>query len=861
MNTFKFRSAQIAIGAMAIALSMTASETAFAGVAEGAADTAVAVESDADGGLREIVVTAEKRAENLQNTAIAISVLGSDDLVNRHVQSLVDLGDGAIPSLKIAPFFSRPGALIVNVRGVGVLSDSNQPARDQGVGVYIDGIYMGRAQGLGAALYDIENIEVLKGPQGTLFGRNTEGGAVNIVTKKPSGEFKLNATAGLGNYGAYKGEVHLDLPEFSNVSLKVDGIVSRRNGFVKNPLQGASDYNSYDKRGIHVEALIKPTDSFNADLSFDKSYDATSTLYMQLISAGTGLPATTTNPASTNAALAAYTAYANNFIPNVLAAINPLQPTRASTAVVGSPQQPSVGNTTGYRLGLELKAAPNLTLKSITSYRELTQSQFDNGSQVPGLQMAITSSNPTGAFNLSAPTVKNYVNGISTGSVPAFDNGVVGTAFGRYSLAQFRQNQFSQELQAIGEVERLKYQFGALYYQEKVEDNAQAFNTAELTGATGTAVFYPSPSTAAQVIQRASHVTTTSIGAYGQATYTPAIGDDIVHLTLGARYSHDKKDGTLFTVNGAAPILPVNGVDVQAPIPLKASWSRLDPLVNLAIDASQDVHFYGKWSSGFRSGGANSRSLSYAAFNPETVSMFELGAKTEFWDHKARFNVAAYTGTYKNIQIDFSGLYEDVVNGVRVTTTRTTTDTVNAPGTGKLKGVEAELTLAPAKGLTLTASYAYNSVKIPNTLNPFPQTGGVYITVPIPIYQVYTPENSASGSIDYEMPLGGTTLRAHLDANYDSGYYSNYTDVAYDPVTRAVLYAQPKGDKALVFNGRLALADISMGSSGAKATAAVWARNLFNEQHLFYKSGSPTSGVSGFFNDPRTFGVEINIKM
>jgi iron complex outermembrane receptor protein len=781
---------------------------------------AIPVDEDAESGLREIVVTAQKRSENLQETPIAISVLKADDLINRHVQSLVDLGDGAIPSLRVAPFFSRPGALIINVRGVGVLSDSNQPARDQGVGVYIDGIYMGRAQGLGAALYDIESIEVLKGPQGTLFGRNTEGGAVNIVTKKPSGAFRLNATAGIGNYGSHKGELHLDLPEFSNISLKIDGILSRRAGFVKNPLAGASDFNSYDKRGVHIEALIKPTMDFTADLSFDKSYDATSTLYLQQISAGTGLAATATGPA---------------VLANTTAALFTLQPHRASAAIVGSPQQPSIGRATGYRLGLEYKASPSLMLKSITSYREMTQGQYDNGSASTTLQQAT----------------------VTAGVVPSF----TGVQFSRYSLAKFRQNQFSQELQVIGEFNRLKYQLGALYFRENVEDNAQAPNTLQFTDAAGSQYVVRQIDIATQVIQRASHVTATSIGAYGQATYTPAMMNDGVHLTVGGRWTRDKKVGSLFTINGALPSIPVGGVTVVGAIPLNASWSRIDPLVNLAVDASDDIHLYAKWSTGYKSGGASSRSLSYRGFNPENVSMFEIGTKTEFWDHKARLNIAAYTGTYKGIQLDFAGLYEDVVNGVRVATTRTTLDVVNAPGTGRLKGFEAELTLAPTTGLTLSASYAYNNVKIPDTINPFPQTGGVFITVPVPIYQVYTPEHSASASIDFEQPFNGFTLRAHFDGNYDSGYYSGYTDSEYDPVTRAVRYQQPKGDKALVFNARLAIADIDMGTSGAKTTVAVWARNLFNEEHLFYKSGSPRGGVQGFFNDPRTFGMEINIKM
>jgi iron complex outermembrane recepter protein len=775
---------------------------------------------DEDSGLTEIVVTAQKRRENLQDVPIAISVLSSEGIENRHVQSLLDLGDGAIPSLRVAPFFSRPGALIINVRGVGVLSDSNQPARDQGVGVYVDGVYLGRAQGLGTALYDVENIEVLKGPQGTLFGRNTEGGAVSIVTKRPSGEFKLDATFGAGNYGSYKTEAHLDLPEANNISLKFDGIITKRDGFVKNPFPGGLDYNSFDKRGFRAEVQWKPSDTFRANYAFDISYDATSTNYLQLVEAPVGLPATATAPA---------------ILPNRLSGLPIVQPNRASSTPIGMPQQASIGKTNGVRLGLDWDATETLTLKSISSYRNMQQTQYDNAINIPSLQQPLTSANPTGSF--------------------------VGFQFGRYSIAPFDQDQLSQEFQVIGDFDRLKFAAGALYYQENVEDAAQAFNTLQFTDAAGTVAVLRQIDYATQVVQRASRVKTTSIGAYGQGTYTPPIAGDMFHLTLGGRWTKDKKVGELFTINGALPVVPVNGVNVVGPVPLNASWSRFDPLVNLSVDASENIHIYGKWSTGYKSGGANSRSLSYAAFNPETVSMFEIGAKTEFWDGKARLNVAAYKGNYKSIQLDFFGLYEDIVNGVRVFTTRTTSDTVNAPGTGKLEGFEAELNLAPVDGLTLSASYAYNSVKIPATLNPFAQPGGVFITVPIPIYQVYTPEHSASGSIDYELPFEGFTLKAHLDGNFNNGFYGNYTDAEYDPVTRAVRYAQLKGERALVFNGRIAFADIDLGSSDAKLTFAVWARNLFNEQHLFYKSGAPRSGVQGFFNDPQTFGVEAKIKM
>ena len=824
-------------GVLALAASLALPSAALADTTPAAPEAAPAAADPGDG-LTDIVVTAQKRSENLQTTPIAISVLGGADLTNRHVQSLVDLGDGAIPSLRVAPFFSRPGALIINVRGVGVLSDSNQPARDQGVGVYIDGVYLGRPQALGAALFEVANIEVLKGPQGTLFGRNTEGGAVNITTVRPRGEFRIDATGGVSNYGGYNGVVHLDLPSLSNISVKFDSILTRRGGFVRNPLAGQSDFNSYERRGAHVEALWKVTPDFTVDASYDSGYDATTTLYEQLVAGPYAVPASTNDPA-----IAAY----------VLAAATPVQPNRVSAASVGGPEQPSVGRTSGGRLNLEWQAMPHLLLKSITAYRELTQSQYDNA----GIASTFVT-RPTATFNAVG------------------FNGLVGAPFQRYSLAFFRQNQISEEVQAIGEFDRVKYALGALYYQERVQDSAQAPFVGRFLDATGSTYTtdvngYQTSALAAYVVQRASYVKTTSLGAYGQATYTPAILDDAAHLTLGARYTRDRKQGSLFTINGGLPP-GING-NPAAAIPLNYTNSRVDPLVNLAIDASRDLHFYGKYSTGYKSGGANSRSLSYASFNPETVSMFEIGAKTEFFDHKARLNIAGYVGSYKSIQLDFSGQYEDfvcdnppanTVNCRRIVTTRTTTDTVNAPGTGRLKGVEAELTLAPTRGLTLTGSFAYNSVTIPDTVNPFKQTiNGFPVTVTAAqrIYQVYTPEYSASGSIDYEVPLERVKFMLHLDGNYDSGYYANYTDALIDSQTRAVRVAQPKGDKAFVVNGRIALGDIDLGASGARMMVSLWSRNLFNEQHLFYKATSATGGTVGFFNDFRTFGVEANIKL
>jgi iron complex outermembrane receptor protein len=240
-----------------------------------------------------------------------------------------------------------------------------------------------------------------------------------------------------------------------------------------------------------------------------------------------------------------------------------------------------------------------------------------------------------------------------------------------------------------------------------------------------------------------------SLGLFGQATYTPDFLNDRAHLTLGGRYSHDKKTGTLDKVNGALPV--VNGV--AAVLPLDAAWGRFDPTVNLSFDVTDDVHVYGKWSTGYKAGGANSRSLTYRAFSPESVSSFEIGAKTEFLDHHARLNLAAFTSEYKDVQIDFSA----VIPG----SNRGTIETTNAAGSGRSRGLEAELTLIPFRGLTLTANYAYTHVRLPEAPNPF-VTGNPLV----PVFPIYTPRHAASVSGDYEVPLGELKAGLHLDANY-----------------------------------------------------------------------------------------------
>jgi iron complex outermembrane receptor protein len=736
---------------------------ALAATAEAAA--ADAAPATANGALAEVVVTAQKRVTNVQKTPIAISVMSQSDLQDRHVQSLEDLSDGSIPSLRAAPFFARNSALTIGMRGIGAMGDANQPARDQAVGVYIDGVYLGRAQGLGSALYDVDRIEVLKGPQGTLFGRNTEGGAISIVTKAPTGQFGMDAIAGFQNYNGYKAETHINLPSVHNVAIKFDALLSKRDGTVDNPASGQPDFNSYDKRGFAAEALWRAKDNFSAEYAFDDSYDATTPYYVQLVAKGS-LP---------------------------LAPILPLQPERAKTANVGVPLQPSVGWTAGHRLNLDWRLSDAIELKSISSYRTLSQTQFDNAEE-----------------NLSAFAPSG--------------------AFSRYSLANVYQNQWSQELQAIGHTPQVEYVGGAFYYHEWVRDNAQTPNSMQFNAA-GTAATPLALNLSTVPFDRASHVDTDSSGVFGQAVWTPTALKDIAHLTVGGRFTHDAKKGDLDTVNGAVPSY-VNsaGKTVTGVIPLDQSWDHFDPLVNLSVDATEDVHLYGKWSTGYKAGGANSRSLTYRPFDPETVSMYELGAKTEFLDHHARLNVSAYYGEMKDVQVDFSVII--------VGNNRGTLETTNA-ATGTTQGFDAEFQVVPVHGLTLSASYAYTKVSLSKAFNPF--TNGLSV-----VYPLYTPPNAGSVAIDYERQALGVQFSAHLDGNYADGQYTSSTDPTLS-------------NRSFLVNGRLAVGAIRL-EDRAVLELSLWSRNLFDEQHAFLKNFNSSLGTYAIFNEPRTFGLEAKVR-
>lgn len=728
--------------------------------ASAAASTPAGAQDEAaggEGGIADIVVTAQKREERLQDTPISIVAFGSEALADRGINSLPDLFTGAIPSLRVAPFGARTSATIVGMRGI-VPTSAEQISRDATVGIYIDGIYLGRSQGLGMELADVERIEVLRGPQGTLFGRNAVGGAISMVTKRPSGKFDIDAKLGVSNRDGRTAFMHINLPAVANVSVKLDGVYNSRDGWVANTLPGFYDYGRVKRYGFRAAALWEPTDTISVQYAYDWSRDKSTANYSHL----TGRTSATAPP-----------------LPPAFV----IDQGRAKFSRIAAPTFPSVARASGHSLTAEWEATDNLTIRSISGWRKLDQDQQDQD---------------TGMVSVFIPA----------GSV------------GRLSFSNVKQHQYSQELQFVGELGDVKYVAGAYYFDEDARDTATAFTT-NTWDATGTATTVRVPFTSGRVPDRASVVEAKSRALFGQATWSPSALDGRLHLTGGLRYTHDTKSGRLTAIRGVDPNLAFS-----------FRSKRVDPMVTIAYDLSDDVNSYVKYSQAYRAGGANSRSAILRTFEEEVLKSWEAGLKADLLDRHLRLNIALFISRLIKPQVEFP----DSVN-------ISASETLNGNRPDKIKGAEVDVTVAPTRELMLTASYAFTDAKRGVQTNPFSAAQEI-------IQTSYTPRHAATLALDYTFPpVPVGALKAHVDMNWSSGYYSFVL-----PSIDSTL-----SNRTIMLNGRLTFADIPLGEG--ELEFALWGRNLTNRTIQLSDSKIPSVGnIISVFNEPRTYGLEARMR-
>lgn len=709
-----------------------------------------------DVGVADIVVTAQKREENLQDTPISMVALGSEALEQKGIGSLTDLFTGAVPSIRIAPFVGRVSAVSIGMRGL-VPVDATQVTRDATVGVYVDSVYLGRVSGLGMELADIERIEVLRGPQGTLFGRNTIGGAISVVSKRPTGEASVDMKAGIGNYRGRSFAAHVNLPEAAGISVKVDGVFEGRGGLVQNPLGGdARDYGEIKKYGFKISALWRPADDISLLYSYDLSRDKSTGLYHYITASS--------QPAANT--------------PSFIA----LDTGRVKTGRIGLPLFRNPQRADGHSLTAEWDVSDALTLRSISAWRSLDSTQMDGDE----------GSNTTWGPN---------------------------RRFGRLSYANVKQNQFSQEVQLVGDLGELEFVVGGYYFKENGRDEAIVYSLGTLNPTLTGVILFPEPSPdggAARLPDRAADVRVRSKALFGQATWSPEAVRGL-HITAGARYTDDHKDGRLLFIAGADPDLS-----------FVFNSSRVDPMATIAYDFSDDINAYVKWSRAYRAGGANTRSTILRTFGEEELTAWEAGVKADLFDRRLRVNLAAYASRLSNQQVDF-------LNPAFISNT----ETVNAPEKRHIKGVEADITLVPVRGLSLAVNYVYTDAPPTPVRNIF--TGVIEET-----FSAFTPKHSASFSADYAFPaFSFGQLRAHVGLDTAGNYIPNGT-------------VDVKADKALLLNGRLSLGEIALG--GGEMEIAVWGKNLTNTTYNLLDFRIPGRVTATFYNEPRTYGLEARMK-
>ena len=753
--------------------------------------------------LEEVIVTAQKREETLQDAPIAISAMGEAALEQRGITGLGDLMAGAIPTLKIQPFPNNPATLIVSMRGVGV-ANAGQITRDGGVGIYVDGVYMGRAQGLGIDMVDLARVEVLRGPQGTLYGRNTIGGAVNMVPQKPTGEFGLKQTFDYSSdYDQFKSITHVNLPALGGLNSKISYLTSEHDGYVENPGSGRSNrdnYNAYDKKGFRIALNWDVSDSIVVDYAYDQSDSDVTQNYFQLKNTGSLttysgdsglLPSLADIPGLIGGASTG--AFLGNLRPFPQDARGFNDTARASYHL-----RPNVVEAEGHSLHVAWDINENLTVKSITSYREVFQESGVNYG---------------GVFGIGLATGKN------------------GTTID--------QEQFSQEFQFVGSAMdgKIEYVGGLYYYNEEVEEDSKPTSTGlELVlvplavSANPGAIFAtltPFPvSRGGELVtldtpiepfgdnSRLGKSEVDSWAVFGQARYQVS---EQLGVTVGLRYTDDKKEMSRLRANG------LQEVDI--------SDSNVDPMITFDYDWNDSLNTYLRWASAYKAGGVSLSSNSFGEFDKEVASTIEIGLKSKFWDRRARLNLAIFSTTYEDMQLDFSD-----PSNIRVTETFNTSN-----GDVDIDGIEIEFSVIPTDGLTIGVDYTYLDWKLGLQPNPLSSTG-----VLEEFHRPQAPKHSGTVSLDYVFePMSMGTLSFHADIVSSGEFF-------YSPLNNF------RHDSRDLLNARITLSDIPIGNDRGSLKIAIWGKNLTDEEYVVYSiTNAGIGSISDAYGEPRTVGASL----
>ena len=756
--------------------------------------------------LGDIVVTARRSAETLQDVPVAVTALSGDFIERQNISDPTDVPNFA-PNITIEQQPSSLSAATIYIRGIG----NNEPSAvsEQGVGVYLDGVYLARAAGAVFDLIDLERIEVLRGPQGTLFGRNTIGGALQLITKKPANDMGVTAKAGYGRFNEWYARARLDTGYILGDVLKASIAYQHRegDGYVDNILtpsrQDPGSLNA-DSFAVGLQAdLGDVTVNYNFDYDNRKGTPA----FFQLVA---------TTPLAQDY-------YSQS--PNFGGAPFLVSPDREGTVQQagftdrnGDYRYGSKTRVQGHALTISYDAIPELTLKSITGYRKFFQD---------------TILNLSGNGVLRGPVVGFGSTDVTIGDVNPYTG----------NNAPQKQWQFSQEFQALGKVGDFNYLLGMYYFYEKSSEYNRQALTLE-TPIAGLPFLGFTPEQVAEISALNPGLTTVgvntnpvqafggtsqSMALFGQVSWKPASLDEKLEVTLGGRHTADDKSIYL-----AGDVSPVQRG--------RRSFDNFSWLASVSYEVVDDVMVYGRVSTGYRSGGINPRGGTINGFDPEKATSYEAGIKSQWFDNRLRLNLAGYVTDYDDLQVQqfaagSGGATSLIVNAGKV----------------RLSGFEAELTAAPFQGFQIDGSVGYVKHKYKTFLFRDPGTNTV-LDVADEARPLYTPKWNVHVGAEYSHPIGGgdTLVRLRGDYSYRTKIYFNALDNT-APFNEQIASPSQTNVKA-----RLSVEGIDLGSG--KLDVGVWGDNLLNQQRLVYGIDFGALGFAGAtFNKPISYGIDAKI--
>ena len=761
-------------------------------------------------GVGEIVVTAQKRAQNQQDVPISLTAVTPTALQANRILSVNDLGT-AVPNLASRPTGGGAQSPAFTMRGVtsyGVVAGS-----DKELSIYIDGVYIASTVGSALDLPEVAQIEVLRGPQGTLFGRNATVGAISVITRDPPDKFGALQEFSVGNYAEFRSHSRVDTGSFGPFSATVSYVHDQRRGDMRNAGAGTTFTNpassglpatlvspkylgDKDLNAVFAALKFEPSDSFKAVNKFDW----TGNHYTPQGSSVVGVPDFGTLEKALGEAGA-------GFLEAVLATNPPLlynNTGKRPKVTNNSFSTPAYARDWGDSLTATLQVSDHLSFKNVAAYRS---SYVRAASQLDG----------AGGLTVT-PALAALI--------PAFAP-LVGSPFGVFSIQQVTTSQqYSDELQANYNSRLLTLTAGALYFHVK---GASGGPPGEPNDIILTAVPFGNLGLSGEPSR--AFYTNKSLAAYAQAELHLTRQVDLVG---GLRVTNDKKSGEY---DGTPTAENPSGVIVNIPY----NDTRLSYSAGVNYKPTRDILIYGKYSDAFVAGGF-AGPIPYKA---EVAKSWEAGIKSDWFDHRLRANLALFDVKYTDLQTAQGG----------ITLGRPDIGLVVADlGDLRAKGFELETNAVPIKNVTLGAALGYTDTKF-TRLNPIITQLGVETTLDN-YKDTLQPKWTANLSAEYdtEPVLGDARMTFRLDASL----HSKETIVGYDVLRAIPAYDSINDLKATwLLNGRIALENIRLPMG--EGQIALWAKNLTNNKSFTFPENFGFI-ASTEWQAARTFGVDISFK-